>query len=372
MKRAVRISLLATLIPAILFAGASGKSADAKEWRPSERWRGFNLKGMCVWRADAPPPAFSEADFALVKELGFNFARLPLDYRFWIAEGDWHKIDRSKFAPIDDAVRWGRKYGIHVQLCFHHAPGYCINGTKGDPKLLFGDEKRPDDSRSLDALAAFVEHWRYFARRYQKVPNERLSFNLVNEPPGMDDDEARRVFVPVIEAIRAEDPERFIVADGLCAGLDPVPPLEGMHNVGFATRGYRPLTFSHYGASWFKDAYKRKPQWPYEAGGGERKYPDDGREYLWRVALSKWDRAIENGAFVMVGECGGMNTVPHDMFLAWMEDYLKLWKERNWGWALWEIDSAFGIFDSGRKDVEYEDFRGRKLDRKLLDLLQKY
>ena len=32
----------------------------------------------------------------------------------------------------------------------------------------------------------------------------------------------------------------------------------------------------------------------------------------------------------------------------------------------------FGILDSGRKEVEYEDFGGRKLDRKLLDLLQEF
>ena len=269
-------------------------------------------------------------------------------------------------------MEWGRKYGLHVQICFHHAPGYCINGTKGDRKLLFDDAKRPEDSRSPDALSAFAEHWRAFARRYRGIPNERLSFNLVNEPPGLDDAEVRRVFLPVIEAIRAEDAERFIVADGLCGGLDPVPPLEGLHNVGFATRGYRPLTFSHYGANWFKDAYKRVPKWPYEVEDGARRYPDDGREYLYRVALSKWDGAVSGGQFVMVGECGGMNSIPHEMFLAWMEDYLKLWKERGWGWALWEIDSAFGVLDSGRKDVEYEDFRGHRLDRALLSLLQKY
>jgi hypothetical protein len=28
--------------------------------------------------------------------------------------------------------------------------------------------------------------------------------------------------------------------------------------------------------------------------------------------------------------------------------------------------------DSGRADVQYEDFRGHKLDRKMLDLLQRY
>ena len=33
---------------------------------------------------------------------------------------------------------------------------------------------------------------------------------------------------------------------------------------------------------------------------------------------------------------------------------------------------AFGLLDSGRGDVAYEDWQGHKLDRKLLDLLQQF
>ena len=55
-----------------------------------------------------------------------------------------------------------------------------------------------------------------------------------------------------------------------------------------------------------------------------------------------------------------------------MEHCLKLWKEHNLGWALWNLDGAFGIIDSGRTDVEYEDFEGHKLDRRMLELLRRY
>jgi endoglucanase len=56
--------------------------------------------------------------------------------------------------------------------------------------------------------------------------------------------------------------------------------------------------------------------------------------------------------------------------LAWMRDCLALWKEAGWGWALWELRGGFGVLDSRRRDVEYESFRGQKLDRQMLDLLQ--
>jgi len=41
------------------------------------------------------------------------------------------------------------------------------------------------------------------------------------------------------------------------------------------------------------------------------------------------------------------------------------------GYALWNLRGSFGVLDSGRSDVAYEDFHGHKLDRKLLDLLRK-
>jgi endoglucanase len=101
-------------------------------------------------------------------------------------------------------------------------------------------------------------------------------------------------------------------------------------------------------------------------------YDDQGREYLYRARLKAWDALVEKGVFCFVGEFGVWNRTAHDTTLRIMEDYLRLWKERNMGWALWNLRGGNGILDSGRTDVDYEDFRGYKLDRKMLELLQKY
>ena len=55
-----------------------------------------------------------------------------------------------------------------------------------------------------------------------------------------------------------------------------------------------------------------------------------------------------------------------------MEDQLKMWKGLGVGWALWNLRGDFGVLDSGRDDVAYEDFGGHKLDRQMLELLQRY
>ena len=50
------------------------------------RWRGFNLlEKFNVARNTR----FVEQDFEWIAELGFNFVRLPMDYRCWIEPGDW-------------------------------------------------------------------------------------------------------------------------------------------------------------------------------------------------------------------------------------------------------------------------------------------
>ena len=69
---------------------------------------------------------------------------------------------------------------------------------------------------------------------------------------------------------------------------------------------------------------------------------------------------------------GIYNRTPHDVALAALEDNLKMLKERNWGWALWNLRGTFGPIDSGREDVTYEDWNGHKLDRRMLELLKRY
>ena len=55
-----------------------------------------------------------------------------------------------------------------------------------------------------------------------------------------------------------------------------------------------------------------------------------------------------------------------------MEDNLINFKKHGVGWALWNFNGPFGVVDSGRADVLYEDYNGYKLDRKMLELLQRY
>jgi hypothetical protein len=106
------------------------------------------------------------------------------------------------------------------------------------------------------------------------------------------------------------------------------------------------------------------------------KYPGQvGDQYLSRAMLEEfyapWIDLVKSGVGVHCGECGCYIETPHELFLAWFGDILDILGSAGIGFALWSFRGNFGILDSGRKDVDYEDWYGHKLDRKLLELISK-
>jgi len=348
---ATATALVTALTPGHPCAAAEKSTPSAKKL---PRWRGFNLTQKFIARRDGNPP-FPESDFALLEEWGFDFARLPLSYLCWATAEAPLELREVELKHLDDAVAFGRKHGVHVNLNLHRAPGYCVNPPK-EPLDLWTEEK------ALDACAF---HWAHLARRFKGVPNEAVSFDLLNEPANVNEETYVRVVKRLVKAIRAEDPRRLIVADGLRWGRDPV---HGLAELGIAqsTRGYDPMEVSHYKASWVNGADKwPEPTWPLKRG---ERVTD--KEFLRRDRIAPWQALERKGVGIHVGEWGAHNQTPHAVALAWMRDQLELWREAGWGWALWNLRGSFGVLDSGRKDVNYEDFRGHKLDRAMLQAIQ--
>ena len=489
-----RVALIVTLLSLV---GSSLAAPPAAVADPA-RWHGFNLLEKFTLRGNAP---FREEDFRWIAELGFNFVRLPMDYRCYTEPGDWLKFNESALQEIDAAVAFGARHGIHVCLNLHRAPGFCIN-PPAEATDLWKDPAAQD---------AFAAHWAMFARRYRHVPPAQLSFNLLNEPTRNTRESYLAVNTRTIEAIQREDPRRPIVVDGNNVGRDPFPEFLRYDNVIQATRGYHPGTLSHYRANWVKGSDKwpvpvwpaphvagrlfgpSKPdlksplvlrgdfpagtefalklrqvsskatlqaradgkvvlerlyeprsqpgQWQAVPGDSEWTYHEPvadlfftvrlpaaarevaienvsgdwiifselalqtpaGPRLAWKTDadwgrrqathevardgsllppagtppdqslvdyLAPWVKIAAQGEQVFVGEWGCFNRTPHPVALAWMKSWLGRWREARFGWALWNFRGSFGVLDSGRSDVAYEDWHGHQLDRQMLQLLQ--
>lgn len=498
------MKLVARLLTLCLVTLSGAKGVAARD--PSlthvdpSQWHGFNLLEKFTLRGDAP---FREDDFKWIAELGFNFVRLPVDYRCYTEAGNWLRFREKALAEIDQAIAFGEKYQVHVCLNLHRAPGFCIN-PPAEPRDLWTDPL---------AQEAFVAHWVMFARRYRGIPPERLSFNLLNEPVRNTPESFLRVQRMAIDAIHAVDPRRIVIVDGNHAGRDACAELVECENVIQATRGYHPASISHYRASWVQGSDRWPvPVWPptmlaghlygpskadlksplilrgtfparttialtiaqlsssatvrLSADGvvvgelvfdpkvdpdawravrsdspwtlhepvGRREFrvvlerparevsveniagdwvrfdqlsiapggtspgitsadPSWGRKQAAHLVtadgrvlapagtspdqllidyLEPWREIAAQGETVFVGEWGCFNRTPHAVALRWMQAWLEQWQDAHFGWALWNFRGNFGIIDSGRTDVTYEDWHGHQLDRAMLTLLQRY
>jgi endoglucanase len=367
------------------------------------KWYGFNLLEYFStdpdWMKYFPyenDGMFLEDDFRWIHDWGFNWVRLPMDYRFWTDTQNLFKIHEEKIEPIDRAIRLGDKYSVHVNLCLHRAPGYCILDIM-DEALTGIHVTREKLNVFTDARArdAFCYQWTYFATRYKGISSEKLSFNLVNEPldlqsatkieelmkAGKKKEEARRevsegfarqyekVARSAIEAIREQDPKRLIVSDGIQAGNEISPSLFDTH-VLQSCHTYTPAAVTHYQCEWARGnavtGSKREPTWPLKDATG--KIVAD-HAFL-ADTFRPWSGLAAQGVPIHFGEMGCYKHTPPSVVLAWFNDTLRVVGDLHSGFALWNFRGPFGVLDTERPGTNYKDWHGHKLDSALLTVLQ--
>ena len=363
--------------------GAAEIGALASPWQlpaPNKlpRWKGFNLLDFF---SPAPNPSrnpTTEEYYKWMRDWGFDFVRVPIAYPHYldidrsknITPDDVYKISNEAVDKIDALVTAAHKYGMHVSLNLHRAPGYCINAGFHEPYNLWKDEA---------AQEAFYFHWNMWAKKYKNLSPQKISFDLVNEPSmreDMNDQHSRSGPVPgdvyhkvakgAAEAIRKENPGHLVIADGNNVGNTPIPEIRDL-DIAQSCRGYYPGAISHYKAPWANKDVNNPPQpkWPGEVGGKHFS------KAMLETYYKPWTDLIKQGVGVHCGECGCWNKTPHNVFMAWFTDVLSILKAANIGFAVWNFKGDFGVLDSGRTDVDYEDWYGHKLDRKFLDLMRR-
>lgn len=373
------------------FVGTLGAAALSPVWLPEllagskpqpnplPRWRGFNLLDFFAPDPSAGRKKTTEQQLQWISDWGFDFIRLPMAYPAYlqfdrsrpITPEEVYRIDEAAVEKIEHLVLLAHKYKLHVSLNLHRAPGYCINAGFHEPYNLWKDDA---------AQKAFYYHWNFWAKRFGQTSPEKISFDLLNEPSMRDDmndqhsrnsavpgDLYRKVALGAMEAIKKENPAHKVIADGNSVGTKVIPEIADL-DIGQSCRGYHPGQISHYKAPWANKTVENlpEPKWPGQVGN----------QYLSREMLEKfyapWIDLKNQGVGVHCGECGCWNKTPHGVFLAWFEDVLDILTSNGIGYALWEFSGDFGLLNSRRDDIDYADWHGEKLDKKLLNLLQKY
>lgn len=367
--------LLATGTPALL----KELFAQAKPANVLPRWKGFNLLDFFNPDPRMRRQRTTEEHLRWIADWGFDFVRIPMAYPYYVNFDRSRPILREEVVRINvervhdilELVDAANHQGLHVSLNLHRAPGFCVNAGFEEPYNLWQDP---------EAMEAFLFHWGYWAKLLRHKTRDQISFDLLNEPcfrEDMNDQFSRRSAVPddlyqrLIEqgfdAIRMANPRHLVIADGNDIGTQVVDGI-GHLDVAQSCRGYAPGLVSHYKAPWVFQRPDELPPvaWPSEENGHVQ-------DKAWLLEQFKpWIALVQQGVGVHCGECGAWKETPHQVALAWMEDMFSVLTEHGIGFALWEFDGTFGILNSDRRDVDYEDWYGHKLDRTMLTMLQQF
>lgn len=374
----IKKAAFATSAIGLGLAAPSAAQLAKKPKNKLPKWRGFNLLDFFSPEMERGRKN-KEEYLKWMADWGFDFVRIPISYPSYlnfdrskpIRPDEVLNFDEERLAEIDRLVHLGHKYGLHVSLNLHRAPGFCINAGFIEPYNLWEDD---------EALEAFCAHWEMWSKRYKHISSKKLSFDLVNEPFKRQDpndqhspggpvpvEEYRKVAKAALETIKGVNKKRLVIADGNGGGGIAVPELADL-DLSQSCRGYFPMHISHHKASWvYKDPDSLPdPVWP-----GEHNTNYYGREQL-EKHYAPWIELLKQGVGVHCGECGCYNKTPHKVFLAWFGDVLDILHENGIGFGIWEFSGTFGVLNSGRTDIAYEDWYGEKLDRAMLNLLMKY
>ena len=181
-----------------------------------------------------------EQKFSQLKEVGFDFVRVPIDAGPFIDLGEaaapW--IERLKtFIEIAE----GR--GLSVIIDYHHGGVYKYTDLAADPELMVG-------------LGRFYAR---LAKRLRDGKHERVIIEVLNEPTtSCDDPSWDRWRLALHSAIREAVKDFPIMVGGACwnsiSSLLRIDPKQFDANTYYTFHFYDPYFFTHQGATWNSNA----------------------------------------------------------------------------------------------------------------------
>ena len=308
--------LLITL--ACLAATAQPKLPDAFE-QNRRLGRGVNIIGYDpIWRS-RDQARFQEKHFRLLKEAGFQSVRINLHpFRHMDRTNHW-ALRPAWLETLDWAVAKATAQGLRVILDFHEFQ-------------RMGEEPE----RHKEQFLAF---WKQLAAHCQTAPVSVL-FEILNEPnkqltPAL----WNQYLAEALAIIRKQNPSRtVIVGPAFWNSVDHLKELElpeADRQLIVTVHYYKPMKFTHQGASWAGQQDQSGVTWGTDA---ERKAVQDDF-----AKVSTWARAHNRP--ILLGEFGAYDKGPMESRIRYTDYVCRTAEASGWSWAYWQFDSDFILWD---------------------------
>lgn len=281
--------------------------------------RGVNIIGYDpLWRS-RDRARFQEKHFRLLKEAGFDSVRINL-YPFqhmdstngWALRSDW-------LSTLDWAVDKATAQGLQVILDCHE---YNRMG------------EQPEQHK-----AQFLAFWKQLSEHCQNAPGS-VVFEILNEPnKKLTPQLWNQYLAEALAVIRQTNATRnVIVGPAFWNSVDHLKelrlPADDRHLI-VTVHYYKPMEFTHQGASWTGQRDKTGIAWGSDA---DRKAVE---EDFTRVAA--WSK--DNDRPIFLGEFGAYDKAAMEYRVRYTDFVARTAERLGFSWAYWQFDNDFILWD---------------------------
>jgi aryl-phospho-beta-D-glucosidase BglC (GH1 family) len=250
---------------------------------------------------------FTDADAALLAELGVSCVRLPINQRHFERDSAPFELLDAGFARLDAAIRACGEHGIYTVIDLHAVPGSQNQHWHSDNSgHTAGFWRHPHFQDRV------VHLWEALAERYRG--NERVAgYNLLNEPGDSSGDVVGPFYDRLVAAVREIDADHIVFLDGNTYSTDFSIFGEPYENVVYASHDYAAAGMSF--------------------GSGH-----PGPEALEETFLSRTRYQRATGTPIWIGEFGPVYTGDperDELRYRILADQLAIYERHNAGWSLW-------------------------------------
>ncbi len=309
------------------------------------------------------------ADIALMAKLGFDNVRLSIDpVPLERSPRNQEGFNADFLGRLDRAVDAMLSNGLAVEIDIHPEEDY-------KQKVKTGNE----------GVERFTMLWRRLAAHYANRDQEKIFFEIMNEPEVSDPYRWSGIQAAAAAAIREVAPKNTIIATGPnWSGIadlltqQPLPDGNVIYNFHF----YEPHEFTHQGAGWGQPWWIYTHGIPYPATESSmddliKQVPDAANRYAFEhYWLDHWDAhrirlqidaaAAWGKAYnvpLICNEFGAYRRVTDPASrMNWIHDVRTALEADNIGWTMWDYRGGFGV-------VFKQDGQAAKVDPLVVEAL---
>lgn len=194
----------------------------------------------------------AKVDFDSIAAMGFDFVRIPVDEEH-LYDNDMNR-DSAAFALMHNAINWAIEDGLNVVIDLHIVRSHHFNSENEHPNTLFQD---PAEQEKI------VNIWKDLQKDLNQYPNDRLAYELMNEPVAPSCEDWNLLIEKMVKGIRETEKERTIIFGSnrwqIPYTFDSLRVPENDKYIVLSYHFYEPSLVTHHQATWTNYAFYSGP-----------------------------------------------------------------------------------------------------------------